>query len=106
VGKRPIRPAQRRKAGRASGTAGKVLFVSSNAFGACGANSAGLKVAWIERVPSAALAEELAKNDLIRPLTMFKALRMRMEQFDLDPNYRIQTLSDLLKLLQKDGLEA
>jgi 2-haloacid dehalogenase len=81
----------------------EVLFVSSNAFDACGAKSAGLRVAWIERVSSVTLARELAKNDMIRPLTMFKALRMRMEHFGLDPDYRIQTLTDLPRLLALAG---
>ena len=60
-----------------------VLFVSSNAFDACGAKSFGLNVAWIERVSAPALALELENNQVIRPFTMFKAIRMRMEQFEL-----------------------
>jgi len=75
-----------------------VLFVSSNAFDACGAKSFGLKVAWIERVSAPALAHELENNQVLRPLTMFKAIRMRMEQFELEADYRIQSLGELAKL--------
>lgn len=76
-----------------------VLFVSSNAFDACGAKNAGLKVAWIERVSADSLARELKDHQVVRPLTMFKALRMRMEELGLEPDYRIHGLSDLLKIV-------
>lgn len=72
-----------------------VLFVSSNGFDVCGAKSFGLNVAWIERVQAATLARELESNRLIRPLTMFRALRMRMEPFGMDPDYRIGSLAEL-----------
>lgn len=78
-----------------------VLFVSSNAFDACGAKNAGLRVAWIERVTPQALAAELAGRDRVAPLTMFKALRMQMEELGLEPDYRIRSLSELLKLVPK-----
>ncbi len=80
-----------------------VLFVSSNAFDACGAKSFGLKVAWIERVSALALAQELKNHEVIRPLTLFKALRMQMEPFGLQPDYQIQSLFDLPKLVPKMG---
>ena len=76
-----------------------VLFVSSNPFDACGAKSFGLKVAWIERVTPQAMAAELAKADLIRPLSMFKAIRMQMDEYGLEPDYRIGALADLPRLM-------
>lgn len=77
----------------------EVLFVSSNPFDACGAKAFGLNVAWIERVTADAMALECKKNDTVRPLTMFKAMRMQMDQFGLDPDYRIAGLSGLSKLI-------
>lgn len=76
-----------------------VLFVSSNGFDACGAKNVGLKVAWIERVTARSLAGELTGSRQLDPLTMFKALRMRMEELGLEPDYRIHGLSDLLEVV-------
>lgn len=77
----------------------EVLFVSSNPFDVCGAKSFGLNVAWIERVTPEAMAAELAKADLVRPLSMFKAIRMQMDEYGLEPDYRIGALADLPKLM-------
>lgn len=73
----------------------EVLFVSSNPFDACGAKSFGLNVAWIERVTPQAMAAELARADLVRPLSMFKAVRMQMDEYGLEPDYRIGALANL-----------
>ncbi|MBA5779186.1 haloacid dehalogenase type II [Stappia sp. F7233] len=73
----------------------EVLFVSSNAFDACGAKNFGLKVAWIERVTAQALRDEVAGLDVVGPTTMFKLLRMRMEHWGLDPDYRLKSLNEL-----------
>jgi 2-haloacid dehalogenase len=77
-----------------------VLFVSSNPFDACGAKAFGLNVAWIERVTPEAMALACVKSDLVPPLTMFKAIRMQMDELGLEPDYRIKTLSDLPGLLK------
>ena len=76
-----------------------VLFVSSNPWDACGAKAFGLKVAWIERVTPEAIALACKKNDLVPPLTMFKAIRMQMDELGLEPDHRIRALADLPKLL-------
>ena len=76
-----------------------VLFVSSNPFDACGAKAFGLRVAWIERVTTDAMAQACVKSDLVPPLTMFRAIRMQMDELGLEPDYRIKTLSDLPTLL-------
>ncbi len=81
--------------GRLGVSAREVLFVSSNAFDACGAKSAGLAVAWIERVRAPDLARGLAEGGAVQPITMFKALRMRMERFGFDPDHRIGSLAEL-----------
>jgi len=73
----------------------EVLFVSSNPFDACGAKSFGLNVAWIERVTPQTMAAELAGASLVRPLAMFKAMRMQMDEYGLEPDYRIGALADL-----------
>ena len=75
-----------------------VLFVSSNPFDACGAKAFGLKVAWIERVTTNAMALACIKNDLVPPLTMFKAIRMQMDELGFEPDYRIEALADLPEL--------
>ena len=80
-----------------------VLFVSSNPFDACGAKAFGLRVAWIERVTSEAMALACVKNDLVPPLTMFKAIRMQMDELGLEPDYRISALADLPKLVGAVG---
>lgn len=80
---------------------GDVLFVSSNAFDACGAKNVGFKVAWIERVSAQALIQELDGHGLVRPLTMFKALRMRMEELGVEPDYRIHGLAELPSIVSK-----
>lgn len=77
----------------------EVLFVSSNPFDACGAKSFGLNVAWIERVTTDAMAQACVKSDLVAPLTMFKAIRMQMDELGLEPDYRIKRLADLPGLL-------
>jgi 2-haloacid dehalogenase len=77
----------------------EVLFVSSNPFDACGAKSFGLNVAWIERVTTDAMALACVKSDLVAPLTMFKAIRMQMDELGLEPDYRIKKLADLPGLL-------
>jgi 2-haloacid dehalogenase len=73
----------------------EVLFVSSNPFDACGAKSFGLNVAWIERVTPEAMALACTATDLLPPLTLFKAIRMQMDELGLEPNYRIKALADL-----------
>jgi 2-haloacid dehalogenase len=77
-----------------------VLFVSSNPFDACGAKAFGFRVAWIERVTTEAMAKACENNDLLPPLTMFKAIRMQMDEFGLEPDHRITALSDLPNLLR------
>jgi 2-haloacid dehalogenase len=78
----------------------EVLFVSSNPFDACGAKAFGLRVAWIERVTTDAMALACAKNDLVPPQTMFKAIRMQMDELGLEPDYRIKALAELPQLLK------
>jgi len=80
-----------------------VLFVSSNPFDACGAKAFGLKVAWIERVTADAMAAACVKNDVVPPLTMFKTLRMQMDELGLEPDYRIRALADLPELVRTAG---
>jgi 2-haloacid dehalogenase len=76
-----------------------VLFVSSNPWDACGAKAFGLNVAWVERVTPEAMALAFAKADLVPPLTMFKAIRMQMDELGLQPDYRIRALSELPALV-------
>lgn len=71
------------------------LFVSSNAFDACAAKNFGFQVAWIERVTTDSLAAEIRASDVVGPTTVFKMLRMQMENFDLEPDYRLKSLSQL-----------
>ena len=78
----------------------EVLFVSSNPWDACGAKAFGLNVAWIERVTAEAMAQACATSDLVPPLTMFKAIRMQMDELGIEPDYRIKALADLPGLLQ------
>jgi 2-haloacid dehalogenase len=79
--------------------AGDVLFVSSNPWDACGAKAFGLKVAWIERVTPEAMALACASNDLVPPLTMFKAIRTQMDELGLEPDHRIRALAELPALV-------
>jgi 2-haloacid dehalogenase len=76
-----------------------VLFVSSNPWDACGAKAFGLKVAWIERVTPEAMAQAGIKNDVVPPLTLFKAIRTQMDELGLEPDYRIRALAELPKLV-------
>lgn len=72
-----------------------VMFVSSNAFDATAAKNFGFQVSWIERVTPAALNAEVASKDVVDPNTMFKLLRMQMENFDMLPDNKLKTLMDL-----------
>jgi 2-haloacid dehalogenase len=72
-----------------------VLFVSSNPWDACGAKAFGLMVAWIERVTPDAMALACVENDVLPPLTMFKALRTQMDELGCEPDYRIRALAEL-----------
>jgi 2-haloacid dehalogenase len=76
-----------------------VLFVSSNPWDAIGAKAVGLKVAWIERVTQDAMAAACQKSDLVAPLTMFKALRMQMDELGMAPDYRVNGLAALPTIL-------
>jgi 2-haloacid dehalogenase len=80
---------------------GEVLFVSSNPWDACGAKAFGLNVAWIERVTPEAMALAGVKNDLVAPLTMFKAIRMQMDELGFEPDYRIHALAELPDLVAR-----
>lgn len=77
----------------------EVLFISSNPWDACGAKAFGLNVAWIERVTPEAMALACVKNDLVAPLTMFKAIRTQMDELGLEPDYRIHALAELPQLI-------
>jgi 2-haloacid dehalogenase len=72
-----------------------VLFVSSNPWDACGAKAFGLNVAWIERVTMEAMAQACVNNDLVPPLTMFKAIRTQMDELGCEPDHRIRALAEL-----------
>jgi 2-haloacid dehalogenase len=76
-------------------TPAEVLFVSSNPWDAVGAKAFGLNVAWIERVTPEAMALACIESDVVAPLTMFKAIRMQMDELGLQPDYRIHALSEL-----------
>jgi 2-haloacid dehalogenase len=73
----------------------EVLFVSSNPWDACGAKAFGLNVAWIERVTPEAMALTCVKADIVAPLTMFTAIRTQMDELGLEPDHRIDALSQL-----------
>lgn len=75
-----------------------VMFVSSNSFDATAAKNFGFQVAWIERVTPEAMAAEIASKDVVDPSTMFKILRMQLENFDLEPDHRLTSLADLASL--------
>ena len=77
-----------------------VMFVSSNSFDAMAAKQFGFQVAWIERVTPQAMAAEIASKDVVDPTTMFKILRMQLENFGLEPDHRLSSLSDLVSLKQ------
>jgi 2-haloacid dehalogenase len=76
----------------------EVLFVSSNPWDACGAKAFGLNVAWIERVTPEAMALACVENQAVAPLTLFKALRMQMDELGVTPDHRIHGLSELPEL--------
>lgn len=76
-----------------------VLFVSSNPWDAIGAKSAGLNTVWIERVSPEAMAKETRNSEMISPLTMFRAMRMQMDELGLVPDHRIHGLSALVDLV-------
>lgn len=73
----------------------EVLFVSSNPWDAAGAKSVGLKVAWIERVTPEAMALACVENELVAPLTMFRAIRTQMDELGFAPDHRVRALSEL-----------
>jgi 2-haloacid dehalogenase len=77
----------------------EVLFVSSNPWDAVGAKAFGLNVAWIERVTPEAMALACVDSEMVAPLTMFKAIRMQMDELGLQPEYRIHALSELPKVV-------
>lgn len=77
-----------------------VLFVSSNSFDAGGAKSYGLNVAWIERITAAALHQETRDPKTIGPVTLYKAMRMRMETFGFEPDFRIASLAELPRIVR------
>jgi 2-haloacid dehalogenase len=74
---------------------GEVLFVSSNPWDVAGAKSFGLNVAWIERVTPEAMALACVENELVAPLTMFRAIRTQMDELGVTPDYRVRSLSEL-----------
>ncbi|MFB6461265.1 haloacid dehalogenase type II [Bradyrhizobium tunisiense] len=82
--------------GEELGTApNEVLFVSSNPWDVAGAKSFGLNVAWIERVTPGAMALACVENELVAPLTMFRAIRTQMDELGVAPDHRVRALSEL-----------
>ncbi len=77
----------------------EVMFVSSNPWDALGAKSVGLNAAWIERVSPDAMAEAYKNSKFMPPLTMFKALRMQMDELGLTTDHRVRGLSALPGIL-------
>ena len=73
----------------------EVLFISSNPWDVCGAKAFGLNVAWIERVTPEAMALACVENELVAPLTMFKAIRTQMDELGFAPDHRVRALSEL-----------
>ncbi|MFT4118401.1 haloacid dehalogenase type II [Bradyrhizobium sp.] len=73
----------------------EVLFVSSNPWDVAGAKAFGLNVAWIERVMPEAMALACVENELVAPLTMFKAIRTQMDELGFAPDHRVRSLSEL-----------
>ena len=67
--------------------------------GTRGAKAFGLNVAWIARVTPEAMALACVENDVIAPLTLFKAIRTQMDELGLEPDYRIHALSELPGLI-------
>ncbi|MDA9402490.1 haloacid dehalogenase type II [Bradyrhizobium sp. CCBAU 45389] len=89
-------PAAYELIGEVLGTApDEVLFVSSNPWDVAGAKSFGLNVAWIERVTPEAMALACVENELVAPLTMFRAIRTQMDELGFVPDYRVRALSEL-----------
>jgi 2-haloacid dehalogenase len=80
-----------------------VVFVSSNPWDAIGAKAAGFTVAWIERVTPAAMAQACVPSELVAPLTMFRALRMQMDELGLEPDHKVNGLSGLSEILAADS---
>lgn len=79
----------------------EVIFVSSNPLDVAGAKSFGLNVAWIERVTPEAMAAEVKPSAPVAPVTMFKAVRMQMDELGFLPDHRIQSLSSLPDLVKQ-----
>lgn len=73
----------------------EVLFISSNPWDVAGAKAFGLNVAWIERVTPEAMALACVENEVVAPLTMFKAIRTQMDELGLAPDHRVRSLSEL-----------
>ena len=87
--------------GETFGTApNEVLFVSSNPWDAAGAKSFGLNVAWIERVTPEAMALACVENELVAPLTMFRAIRTQMDELGYAPDHRVRSLSELPDIIK------
>jgi 2-haloacid dehalogenase len=85
--------------GETLGTAPEeVLFVSSNPWDVAGAKAFGLNVAWIERVTPEAMALACVENELVAPLTMFRAIRTQMDELGFAPDHRVHALSELAKI--------
>ena len=92
-------PAAYELIGEVLGTApNEVLFVSSNPWDVAGAKSFGLNVAWIERVSPEAMALACVENELVAPLTMFKAIRTQMDELGFAPDHRVRALSELPRI--------
>lgn len=76
----------------------EVIFVSSNGFDVCGAKKFGFRVARIARVSPQTLREELGGLSLVKPVTMFQALRMQPESLGHQPDFVISSLKELVTL--------
>lgn len=76
----------------------EVLFVSSNPWDVVGAKAFGLNVVWIERVTPEAMALACVENELVAPLTIFKAIRTQMDELGFMPDHRIRSLSELPRI--------
>ena len=79
----------------------EVVFVSSNGFDIAGAKSFGFRVARIERVTPAALQQEIGNAESVGPATLFKALRMQMEELGYPPDAVIGSLRELAGIAEQ-----
>ncbi len=72
----------------------QVMCASSCSFDTTAAGNSGFQLVWIRPVTPDAMHSKIASRDTIAPSTMFRVIRMQQENFEIESDYCLSSLTD------------